>query len=1454
MLIANSNLRFAFVSLLLLINVPSPSLGGPMQLPELEAAAEPGDQDDFQVSSTLFSDRKTSQAANAFREEIAAGQYEKAVDELNRLQTADPHLLVPMANGTWGPVFLNVLYDFKLLPESRQRRMIVSSSGIARSRLAELLDQSDFAKLPEFWLRFPGTDEATQALLLMSRVQIDRGQDRAAEFWLKLVIDSGSSEYVSIAKRQLAHLAARTDGHDSTKADSPAAKDSDAILPRYADWNFRAQMSPLVEEQVRNFRRLAALNNVSTPSTWDPGLDSERAYQRTMRGIAGIDLQTGQPAWHYPISPSIDTLLKDSRQPSPFSRFQVTPSETSSFLAMDGSVLASVFCRDEVQTRAVVSQGRVFFAATDWQADRPVISPNRLFGGRFSNAPPFRPGQLIALDAQTGRRIWTVGRATLEQHLGPGDFGVWFFGPPCVTSQAVVTVFEWKGEIRIGRFSIETGQYLSSTPISIPEQSIDKDVVRTSWASTPVRDGGLLWSTTSTGWLLCLDESTMSVLWASRLADESSLRSADRVRRGQAAAITAQLPLNRRWNRSLLHLSGDRMLVLSQEAHEAILLDSRTGHRIETVKQSFMNLLFSDERIFVLMDMVSIRCFGMQDGKEIWKTLVEFDTQSSESSGDIRPTGKGVRRDNQLLLPLSDGYLATVDLKSGKLEHGNILLLPPNGWGHLKDAADGGLLYAAADQLTRLSISRPTKPSIEHLSFAVELLAAGETKKALSEVRQVAKSDRDFRAARKLEFDCLFQLARQDSQQYLRQLRDVAQSTTQQAQLGILESALLIDEGRQIEAISSICSLLQKPASAIHLPVSSVVAQGSKVGAVQFPDGKTQFDVTELTASTWAASELSKLLAEVDAAEWPLEDLELIPVELLCDVSAPAAADLVRQQVLRAESPQSSFELFQHCVRLADAAGKKSAGDYKGEIDTLNQLLKQVLEDDADVSSVPRSMVRNLLAVTLAELPESFVEAMRAAEVYDKWKMQWPDRLRSDFLQASREWSGKWNKEDWNVVPIRARFTKREFGRVSIVDQKDVFLNLYQWGLTYGANGRFFSSPALSDEESSWDITLSESINHSSSSKEWVSRSDSTLLLISNRRLTAISILNGGVLWSIPIAGQSSHDLHPTFREYHVRNVARPGTQRPPSWRLLTAGNGCVVTDYRGRVQIRRLLTGDLLWTVAQSSASAPAVAGPAGTLLFAGEKGKSLSVDVKSGATQPADLTSAEQSRVMCQTKQGVVVWGGGDQAGEITWKDPVTGVATRSLSLTSFQLFQFVGSTLLASVNEVGDLWLIDLETGKVQKFQIPSAGEELPAFSRQKFALASDHYLYVAPPASDANNQRRSPYLQTLEFDKKLFVLDRKTGELVSTVKADGGSFLVFEDPRFPLMLIGSQLNRAPNSGPLVIRGYDASGRKKQFDGRFPLSYGLSQLYYQTNQLGSFDLTLDNSSFRIQAARSP
>ena len=105
--------------------------------------------------------------------------------------------------------------------------------------------------------------------------------------------------------------------------------------------------------------------------------------------------------------------------------------------------------------------------------------------------------------------------------------------------------------------------------------------------------------------------------------------------------------------------------------------------------------------------------------------------------------------------------------------------------------------------------------------------------------------------------------------------------------------------------------------------------------------------------------------------------------------------------------------------------------------------------------------------------------------------------------------------------------------------------------------------------------------------------------------------------------------------------------------------------------------------------------------------------------------------------------------------------------------------------------------------------------------------------------------------VDFENELFVLDRKAGMVTGKVTSDEAASMLFSDPRFPMMLVGSQPNRKARRGPLLIRCYDAAGKKLRFSGRFPIDYGIRSVDYRVSHPQAFDLTVNGASFRVQSA---
>ena len=1469
-MIANSQIRVLCFSVLLFVVLPDWTEAVAWQPPpnpvmdlDSDSEEESAESGFFKFAQSLYTDRKTVLTVQSFRQDIQTDDVSKALNELARLQTADPLFQVPMANGAWGPLFLNVLRDFELLPASAQQKLNDQVSGAARRRLNEILAHHDFdLLLPEFFLKYAGTEESFQALILISRVQVDRGLHRSAAIWLDVVAKSSQSQYAALAKQQLALL--RVDEvnrvSDSTaNVDSPP--NSAAVIPEFTVWDFRSPMSPILEAQIDAFRDLASQESVTPTSSWEPALDTGRAYQRTMRGVAAIDLDSGSAVWHYPIAPPLDQkLVKNRSHSSLFSRILQKNTAGISYFSIDKSMLASLFCRDEVQTRPVVSNGRVLVVAPDVASTPMSAQIGRVFLGSSGFTAGFHSGQLIALDAESGRRIWTVGHAALEQELGPTDGVAWFYGAPRVVNQAVLCVFEWNGEIRLGRFSIATGQYLSSALISIPEQTVSKDPVRSHWACTPIRDSGLLWTTTSTGWLQCLDETSLSVLWATCLADESSLRATSSVRRARFTALTSAAQLNRRWNHSRLKLVGDRLLVLCQEAYEAVLVDSQTGQRVKTIPVSNATFVYADEHVFVLADRDLLQCFSIQDGREIWKRKMHDTTHSGSPVPGVVPTGSGVRHKGNLLFPLSNGHLATLDLDSGAVQQGENELLPLNGWGHLISGDQDRLLYVSGDQVMLLSDTAATVLARNHLQLSREFLANGDLESALREAKLVVESDSDFQVAQDVAFQCLLQLAGRQPDLYLDQLKVEAKTSSQQAEQRVVETQLLMAADRSGEAISMVCELLKMQDSIIHVPLRSVALKTVAHVSSSAPELDRGAEQIQLTIRAWATATLTDLLSEVVSRDWPVDDLQSIPKSQLLGIKSPVAAKFVAEQVGECETRQLAFELLQHAVKLKSKSDDSNGIDYQDEIQILDDFLGQVVSEHEPILSIPLDVQQTLLSTAIAEFPSSFVEAVQSAGVFEKWSLTWPDKIHEQLLQQETERYQAWGSTDWSAIPIRNRSASFAFrGGVSVFDQNDPFLNQYRWRLVPGRPGRLFSYPFFAPKPWNWNLVFCDSIVYGDAAVEWVERSGTVLLLRSVKSLTAISLLEREVLWSLPIPRSSAASPESSFRDRLDLEARRLQDGASPSWRLLSASDGCICVAEGNQRQVYDLFTGRLLWQTSLTSDEFSVISGPGSTLLFHDDVHPPLLVDMATGEFRVEKSLDLKHQSVIHQNDSQIVIWDEQSaNAPKLMWMDLgqiadenfEQPAALKTVELKQFESFQFLNATTLAAIHSSGKLQTIDLNSGASQDYQVPFSKSEFPPKPEGLFLAGNHEFLYVGFPASTGKVPHSGFIPSMVEFEKELFVLDRKTGAVSAKIETEKSGVLHFQDSRFPMLFVATLPNQESGRGPLRVQCYSIDGKQCRFEGDFPFRSALKTLNYKITGLQAFDFVVNETSFRIEA----
>ena len=195
----------------------------------------------------------------------------------------------------------------------------------------------------------------------------------------------------------------------------------------------------------------------------------------------------------------------------------------------------------------------------------------------------------------------------------------------------------------------QTGELLWTQAIGFVEVPIERDANRYPLQCTPSFADGILVCSTQLGYLVGIDSSTGSLMWAYYYGDEQSLLRLDRwPHRPQRNFGHTGFP-------SVVHIAGDRVVVLPHQSDSIHCLDLKTGARVWTNSRQDAEYIGTLHGNCVLtVGSRFCRGLSLETGQELWATRLGM------------PSGCGVQAGENYLVPLEEGRIATLDLSSGR--------------------------------------------------------------------------------------------------------------------------------------------------------------------------------------------------------------------------------------------------------------------------------------------------------------------------------------------------------------------------------------------------------------------------------------------------------------------------------------------------------------------------------------------------------------------------------------------------------------------------------------------------------------------------------------------------------------------------------------------------------------------------------------------------------------------
>ncbi len=1437
---------------------------GPLTAMEAASAGATG-QSEKQVLSEetqqVPTDHRVMQQLQQLEQQVRRGRVPEIRDQLRLLSLSSGVLLMPRASTApefhhiWEPLFRVKFRTIHGLTPGQLRELRREHDPLASVALMQAMTGGRLDRLVDVIHHFPGCEASYRAHLLLARAHVDRGNSLAAMSWLQPLLEQGvPADWKSAGQTALQRLEQRVPevtavaGGNPGPVDSPARSSEDpgdtaavsTSLPAELHWQYEPPLSPLVRDSVDRLLTSARQTGAIPWTCWEPATDDQWIFSRTLRGIAALDRRTGIPVWNWTSLAGPDTDLQQLAERGSDVAPGVPGGDPEAvFISLDSSAVSNLLNRNSVTGRLTCDAERLFLVE-DAGRGEGVSAGSRLL--REHAVAGAGHSELIALDKATGRRVWSVGGDPIEAVFENDLTAAWIAGPPTVSGANLLTVMEQRDVILLACLSAETGRLFWKLPLVYPATPAGQDPARRITAAVPTVSGGLIWTTTTTGWMVAVDSLTRSVLWAHRTRRQAELLEDAGTGRGRVPGARPHASLRESWPVHAPVVAGTQLIVFPSDAHDLLILDAIRGvlkHRVPVRKHRLT--LFADGQRLVLAGSESIQAYAASDGHLLWTTAFQ--------SSDCLPVGSAIIRCGRLVVPMSDGTLHSIDPATGRVEDIRSLPRSAPAWGGLSVVGEDVLSFSPREILVYANASSGV--SLGSLSEQAEALLRKNDPVAARKLLEAAEAKvGDETTVRRLRFRVLSILADVNGQSPVTadELGSLAVSGPEHARVLQHRINTLRRSGRLDEATELALKTLNDEFSVQRQSISS--------------DSGFQL------LRTWLLASLDAWLDDSDE-RFRRSTRELVlqqPTEILLGLHHPVAGaellcrienegnqtdpdeqsiHMVLQAVetMRATIADTSSSAAAEALRNQAAAGVepllRAQRILKARADRLAELTRGVPPSNAEGADsvhaadfVPQRQNRSKAAWTAlrwqllravardletgresdeAETREVARESVPPADsaVEGGSFLNHDTRRGSELLAES--WS-RWPDGPYTPVPVSQFVSFRQSEKLLIpLTGADPFLNESDWQWLRTPTLLKAVSGAGSGTEA-WSVPcIVNDLTPYSVSANTIDRQGSVVLIRTSHTISGISVLDQRTLWNrrFPYAWSeprsSANSRQHTITRDSILSTRAADPVDAAAYRVCGASARWLCLQSRSGLEVLDLLTGEPRWSLPVTGEHPQAFATGRVVVMMDAQTRSVRAVRTSDGIAAVSAVTSEMFDQTLLATAHELVLLRAPASDGgrhTLEWVDPVSGEVVRRMSLPEARSLQFLDQGTLVAVS-AEDFHVVRLVTGESLQYSLwnsavsstppPSAGgtaadrAEEPAQSMlQVFADPVNFYVFPRFLTS------RSPDLRFLgrelvPVDGPIRAIDRQTGRLRWVTYSNSPVSATFDQPVAPVLLL-------------------------------------------------------------------
>ena len=1225
----------------------------------------------------------------------------------------------------------------------------------------------------------------------------------------------------------------REDSQTELGSESPPAQHVNAVgesLIQQRHWFKSLPISSAARTRSQQLLR-EALEIKGIPwSAWQPELDAEHVYIRMPGLISAYRLSSGQHLWTRTLS----------HEQSPVRPLE--PDLIGGGFGADRSPLQEALNspeilqlhRNEMVGRMTSDTERLYLVSQLSSGNGPVVSRGMVRIRGVSDQTKAGLWELVAIDKETGRRLWTMGGPPVEEQFGNELATAWLAGPPAVERGSLYQVIERESVVQMVCLDAATGRLRWRVPLSYPQNRIGLDAARQLLAAqTSVRDG-VVYTTSTTGWLFAIDTMTHSILWARKLNTRSADGRDERLLHNSGMFMTDIAPLKQAWRSQPPILLGDKLLVPTAESATLLCIDPRSGKtRTTSIPASGVTVvLHYDSQWLILASAESIVAFTLPQLKKAW-TLKVTDPAAP-------PVGPASRQEDDLYVPLADGSAAVVAIANGTLKQTLKRFRPAWSTGGLY-STQGGILSHAPDHLTLMSHEPVTghdeTDPLQHTTFLFESGAIKEASLAAAKI-PVTALRRD--AVRRLRFRiAVAMLKAQESENSLASEKDLiakeaaqleeiagmAQTAQEKALTHFLRLDYLLRTAPENVVPSLIDALtLDHSVHMVDVPVTSSMKELLADAAGSDPLArnplKTSMDRRFVTFRAWVLMQLRDRIAVADARERSAVILALaaVPDTLIAEIHSKDLAEeslrRVEVQLQKGDCNELTLQLLMSAAEAqldASLPGDEHASDNEQRIKISARIAddfgkaRELLLKKSNGESVHRELVERILTVAQYELQGKLPGVTIAT----------PDDTREFIVNRVAGTS------DVPLTMLPVSNTGRMMGRmpgrsdVNLSSASDAFLSAFRWSVRTipGAiQAKSVREPFLAP----WTIGREASGNVNEVRNQELYRFGTVVLLADSDGLSAFSVTEQRWLWRKTAAdGFSSRRSRLTEKTFAKLDTGFG------SLAIWFGGSGVDVCGGNARwvcvksndsVEVIDVYTGNRLWgmpledTYSSVLAYRSAIIGHRGFSHF-------VMLNPVDGKEQDSAVLSAGELSTMAllrETPDSILTLKHPfEEQPTLLWINPADGLVKRQLELSEKMHATIMEEETLAVLADNGDLKVVDLMTGAQQDF-VGSGAEIAKSLSIEptKMAFHADALNYYVYEIDD-NGLGLFAFetARLIPVKTNVVAFSRSTGKLAWVHPLKGAGSLYVDGPDEFIVLAEINENAAANLGggrPLNIPG--------------------------------------------------